>query len=120
MNLAEAARGVLFPTLWLNIKSLGGNRFSQGIAVAAFSMGRVVTSPVLGFCSDLFGCKRVLIFSNLTLLVGCLVYAASKSVMGIVLAQFLIGCGAGRWVDQTRFSYYGNIVIDLHTMQFIA
>jgi hypothetical protein len=38
----------MFPTLWLLNKSLGGDKITQGYAVASFSGGRVLMSPVLG------------------------------------------------------------------------
>jgi hypothetical protein len=34
--LSDMARGILFPTLWLLVKTLGGSTIIQGFTVAAF------------------------------------------------------------------------------------
>lgn len=91
----ESARGILFPTLWLNILSSGGNKFSQGFAVAAFSLGRVLTSPVFGTLSEVWGYRTVLIICNLVLICGAILYCLSSTVQSIIFSQFIIGCGAG-------------------------
>ena len=46
--LGDAVRGIFFPTLWPLVASYGGTRASQGLIVAAFSMGRMVISPYYG------------------------------------------------------------------------
>ena len=107
--IAEAARGVLFPTLWLNISTVGGSKVSQGIAVAAFSMGRVITSPILGFGSDNYGYRSTLILSNLLLLGGTVCYIYATSVNTIIFAQLIIGCGAGRLVPLFKVCHWYSL-----------
>ncbi|CAM9784811.1 unnamed protein product, partial [Laminaria digitata] len=38
--LGDTARGIFFPTLWTNVKSMGGDRITLGYCVGAFSFGR--------------------------------------------------------------------------------
>ena len=39
----DTARGVLFPTMWPRVLSMGGDKVTQGLTVAAFSFGRVLS-----------------------------------------------------------------------------
>ena len=55
--IGDTARGVMFPTLWLLNQSLGGDKIWQGYAVAAFSAGRVLMSPIFGRMSGTRGYK---------------------------------------------------------------
>lgn len=93
--IGDASRGILFPTLWLLIESLGGQKLHQGIAVASFSAGRIISSPILGHYSEIYGYKYILILSNLIIIVGCLVYMSASNIWMIFLAQWIIGFGAG-------------------------
>lgn len=95
--IGDTARGVLFPTLWLLIESLGGSKSHQGLAVAAFSLGRIISSPILGEYSELYGNRIVLIVSNLIMAAGSIIYICSNSIWIVVLAQATIGFGAGRY-----------------------
>eukprot|EP00953_Heterococcus_sp_UTEX-ZZ885_P008367 5026-Heterococcus_DN1.PRE.1 len=49
--LGDTARGILWPTLYPLVTELGGSSLTLGGAVAAFSVGRVAGSPILGACS---------------------------------------------------------------------
>ena len=93
--IGDASRGILFPTLWLLIESFGGHNIHQGIAVASFSAGRIISSPILGHYSEIYGYKYILILSNLVIIVGCLVYMSARYIWMIFLAQWIIGFGAG-------------------------
>jgi MFS family permease len=79
------------PTLWLFVSHLGGTLTWQGIAIASFSMGRIITSPIFGKLSETHGYKIVLFLCNLVILAGCLVYAFSTHIWVLVLGQFIIG-----------------------------
>ncbi|GMH66437.1 hypothetical protein TrRE_jg9159 [Triparma retinervis] len=108
--IGDTARGVMFPTLWLLNKSLGGNKITQGYAVASFSGGRVLMSPVLGRMSETLGYKPTLTKSLSMLLLGTLLYvAASTPVVAshaasihssaplflLIFAQVVMGLGSG-------------------------
>jgi len=89
--VGDAARGVLFPSLWPRIQSLGGKKVHQGIAVASFSLGRIVSSPLLGRYSELHGYRQVLIGSTSIFMLGCIAYLFANSLGTIFLAQSTIG-----------------------------
>lgn len=89
--VGDAARGVLFPSLWPRIQSLGGKKVHQGIAVASFSLGRIVSSPLLGRYSELHGYRQVLLGSTIIYMLGCFAYLFANSLSTIFLAQSVIG-----------------------------
>ncbi|CAM9297597.1 unnamed protein product [Discosporangium mesarthrocarpum] len=93
--IGDTARGIMFPTLWPYVKSMGGNRIMQGYCVGAFSLGRVLISPILGDWSVKKGYKEVLCFSSVVLLTGVLGYALSTATWHLVYAQVVIGMGSG-------------------------
>lgn len=82
--------------MWLFVLSLGGNKVSQGLAIASFSMGRVIFSPVFGGLSESYGHKRVLIVCNVIIAVGTLIYSSATSLSMVALGQFVMGCGSAR------------------------
>lgn len=82
--------------MWLFVLSLGGNKVSQGLAIASFSMGRVIFSPIFGGISESHGHKKVLIVCNTIIAVGTLIYSSATSLSLIALGQFVMGCGSAR------------------------
>ncbi len=94
--ISDMCRGVLFPTLWLLIFSLGGSRSLQGVVVAAFSTGRILASPIFGYLTEESGFQKVLIGCNAIIIIGSLLYAAATDVWMVILAQLTLGFGAGR------------------------
>lgn len=95
---ADIARGVMFPTLWPLMYSLGGTTVYQGYAVAAFSFGRIISSPILGSWSITIGYKKTLIIAVSILCVGTLCYAQVGNVGSptfLIFAQALMGVGCG-------------------------
>ena len=93
--VGDSSRGLLMPTLWPFISNLGGNLIWQGIAVATFSVGRVISSPILGMLADIYGYKWVLIISNVLTILGAILYSQSTNLNLIVVSQLIIGFGAG-------------------------
>lgn len=89
--VGDAARGMLFPSLWPRIESFGGKKVHQGIAVASFSLGRIVSSPLLGRYSELHGYRQVLLGSTTIYMLGCFAYLFANSLSTIFLAQSIIG-----------------------------
>lgn len=94
--VGDMSRGILFPTLWLLVQSLGGSSFSQGAAVSAFSFGRIISSPIFGYASEMYGYRHVLIVCNVVLCLGALMYTMSESLSWLIFSQVIIGIGAGR------------------------
>lgn len=96
--IGDMSRGVFFPTLWPLVDSLGGSTVTLGYAVAAFSGGRIVTSPIFGYLSVAFGYTWTLILSVMCLLFGTLTYAQVQNVGSpqfLIVAQVILGMGSG-------------------------
>jgi Na+/melibiose symporter-like transporter len=94
--VSEMSRGLLFPTLWLFVNSLGGSKSFQGLIVSSFSMGRIFTAPFFGYLSELYGHRIVLIICNVILIVGAVVYATSSSLDWLLAGQIILGIGGGK------------------------
>jgi len=93
--LGDTARGIMFPTLWPRVVSLGGDKVIQGICVASFSLGRVISSPILGSISQAHGYRSVLLACNIVILAGALTYAMATSLPLLIAAQIVLGLGSG-------------------------
>ncbi|KAJ1462019.1 major facilitator superfamily domain-containing protein [Pelagophyceae sp. CCMP2097] len=93
--LSDSPRGLMFPTLWPLVSSLGGTKASQGIIVAAFSFGRVLVSPVYGEASTRYGYRGVLILAHVIILFGALLFTRVNSLATLFFAQVLLGIGCG-------------------------
>ena len=96
--VGDMSRGVMFPTLWPLCAILGGTTVTLGFAVAAFSFGRIVVSPLFGSWSVIYGYKKVLVISVSILLLGTLAYAQAQNVGSpnfLIFAQTILGVGSG-------------------------
>jgi len=95
--LGDMSRGVMFPTLWPLIESLGGSAIAQGYAVAAFSFGRFIMAPLFGSWSIEYGYTRTLFVSMSILCFGTILYAQAPNVghtSFLILAQITMGVGS--------------------------
>ena len=113
--LGDAVRGVFFPTLWPLVSSFGGTRASQGVVVAAFSMGRVLVSPSYGAYSTKYGYRRVLTFAHGLIVVGALLYTRVWSIASLVCAQLILGLGCGT-LGVTRAYFAESVPRDQRTV----
>eukprot|EP01039_Chlorochromonas_danica_P002203 gene2203-2406_t len=93
---SEMARGLLFPTLWLKVETVYGSTTPLGVVVGAFSVGRIIGTPIFGALSDHVNSYRsTLITCNVILLLGAILYGLSQSLLALITAQFVMGLGAG-------------------------
>ncbi|CAM9099439.1 unnamed protein product [Phaeothamnion confervicola] len=74
---------------------MGGDKIAQGYCVAAFSLGRVVSSPWLGKWSTVAGYRTVLIFSSCIIMIGTITYAFASNLETLFAAQVIMGLGSG-------------------------
>ena len=100
--VSEMSRGMLLPTLFLLINSLGGTYVHLGLAMFSFDVGRVVSSPIFSYISDAVGHRKTLIASLTLMTMGYLIYtnfymfgSGIYSVDTIIGGLFVIGLGAG-------------------------
>lgn len=96
--LGDMSRGVMFPTMWPLVESLGGNKVTMGYAIAAFSFGRILVNPIFGAWSESIGYTYTLLISCTVLLLGTLCYAQVQNVGNVdflIVAQTILGIGSG-------------------------
>ena len=94
---SEAARLLLFPSLWLLVEQCGGEGArDQGLAAAVFCAGGVLSSPLLGHLADWLGGPGIaLALSNSIIALGCILYLRAESFSELLAAQFALGLGSG-------------------------
>ena len=93
--VGDMSRGLFFPTIWLLVQRLGGQMSDQGFAIAMFSTGRILTSPLFGIISEKCGYRAALIIANCLIIVGCILYINANSLLMLFAAQLTIGFGSG-------------------------
>jgi ceroid-lipofuscinosis MFS transporter 7 len=96
--LGDMSRGVMFPTMWPLVQTIGGDQVTLGFSVASFSFGRVLVNPLFGALSHTYGYSKVLMVSCSILLLGTLMYAQIQNVGStafLILAQTVLGIGSG-------------------------
>ncbi|KAL7559740.1 hypothetical protein ACA910_003322 [Epithemia clementina (nom. ined.)] len=96
--LGDMSRGVMFPSMWPLVESLGGTQVTLGYSVAAFSFGRVLVNPLFGSMSHTLGYSKTLFIATSILLLGTLMYAQVQNVGNpqfLIVAQTCLGIGSG-------------------------
>lgn len=76
---------------------------TQGMAVGSFSVGRILSSPILGSLSDIFGYKKILLLSCAIVIIGCIQYSIATNVDTLLTAQVLIGIGSATYTTDKMF-----------------
>ena len=96
--IGDMSRGVMFPSMWPLVSSLGGTTVTLGYSVAAFSFGRILVSPLFGSWTVTYGYTNTLLFASMILLLGTLMYAQVQNVGRpefLIVAQTVLGIGSG-------------------------
>ena len=93
--VGDMARGVTYPTLWPRVMHFGGSEVTQGFTVAAFSFGRIISSPIFGERSTTHGYRSALMLSLSIFTLGTVFYAFANSIQSLILAQTMLGIGSG-------------------------
>ena len=93
--LGDANRGLVLATLVPRVETMEDGLAWRGAAVAAFSAGRLVATPLVGARGgdgDHLG--GVLAWSALVALLGNVGYTAASAPWSLTLARFVVGLGA--------------------------
>ncbi|KAK5582672.1 hypothetical protein RB653_004257 [Dictyostelium firmibasis] len=99
--LSESARGVVLPTTSFYVNSVGGGPIFLGIVVSSFSLGRFISTILLGYLSSKLKYRKVFIGSVAICIVGSILYCfayLSDGIAGrivLVISRLLLGFGAG-------------------------
>ncbi|CAH0484244.1 unnamed protein product [Peronospora farinosa] len=97
---AEAARGLVLPTLYTYVQELGGGLKDISLLIALFSLGKFFSSLLLGWLCDRSSFQVLYNIAGSCAVLGNLMYVLpySPSVhsrMLLALSRFVIGFGAG-------------------------
>ena len=93
--LGNVCFSIVLPSLWPYFASLGGTKPLLGFAVAAFSLGQLISSPILGFWAQKRNYREVLLFALILAAISNVIYALSVNPAMIMFSRFLVGMSAG-------------------------
>ena len=79
LAVSEAARGIVTPVLSLFVSTLGGSPFFLSLVVAAFSIGRLVASLVLGVLSDHVHVRWILLAALCITVLGHVLFVLAET-----------------------------------------
>jgi hypothetical protein len=119
--ISDMSRGVTFPIMYPLIVDLGGNAVWLGYIVGAFSLGRVIASPILGRSTIVRGYSTTLVASTTVLLIGCILFAHANEVGNLyflVFSQIILGIGSGT-LGVTR-AYVAEITATRQRTMYLA
>ncbi|MFN0264676.1 MFS transporter [Tepidamorphus sp. 3E244] len=116
--------GVIAPDLE---RELGIGPESLGLLSSVFFFGFALIQIPLGVLIDRYGPKEVMLGSLLLASIGCVVFAMSETMTGLVLARVLMGLGCSsffmgpltifaRWFARNRFSTLVGVQLGLGSL----
>lgn len=92
--VSEASRGLMLPSTWPYLASLGGGKAMLGVFVATFSLGRMATTIPLGYLSDKYSTSAVLTTASIVQIIGHAMYALAPTVWALLVARIVVGFGS--------------------------
>uniref|UniRef100_K3WM91 Major facilitator superfamily (MFS) profile domain-containing protein n=1 Tax=Globisporangium ultimum (strain ATCC 200006 / CBS 805.95 / DAOM BR144) TaxID=431595 RepID=K3WM91_GLOUD len=112
---AEAARGLVLPTLFTYAQELGGDIVFMGLLTSLFSVGRFVSSLLFGWLCDRISFRALYNIAGAISIIGNILYVIpytpsirSKALLG--LSRCLVGFGAGnRSVCRANIAMLTNV-----------
>ena len=90
---------MIFPTLPLYIKSLGGSDAVIGLVMGIFTAATLIARPTAGILLDRIGKKKVLLCGLGVFTVMVYLYGMVGSIALIILVRLGHGLGARRYCD---------------------
>jgi len=123
--VSECSRGLIVPSLYLYVQSLGGDTTILGIIVGAYSFGRLIGSVFFGWLYNRKGAKITLLCSLSLSIFGNLFYSLGSltNLWIIAFSRVLTGLATGvlstarafiaertKPEERTRFMAYSNAV----------
>lgn len=92
--VAEAARGLVLPTLWPYFSEMGGKKASLGLLVSIYSLGRMFSVIPLGYLSDCLSASTILQIASALQACGHLLYIVAPSISVLFFSRMLVGFGS--------------------------
>jgi len=95
--IAESSRGLVVPSLFLYIASMGGDARMVGIAVGGFSVGRLVGGVLFGWWFNRFGGKWALACCLFVSILGNILYALGPvtHIYALIASRIITGFSTG-------------------------
>ncbi len=86
---------IMLPLLPFYSERFGASPFVVGLLVSSYAICQFISGPILGYLSDKYGRRPVLIFSQIGTLIGFLILAFSQSLTWIFISRVIDGLTAG-------------------------
>jgi DHA1 family tetracycline resistance protein-like MFS transporter len=87
--------GIVIPSLPFYAASFGASAFSIAMLFSVFSFCAFLGSPLLGYLSDRFGRRPILIISLLTTSIGWFFFAGARSLIFLFIGRIVDGSASG-------------------------
>eukprot|EP01119_Soliformovum_irregulare_P009050 TRINITY_DN2216_c0_g1_i1.p1 TRINITY_DN2216_c0_g1~~TRINITY_DN2216_c0_g1_i1.p1 ORF type:complete len:461 (-),score=79.68 TRINITY_DN2216_c0_g1_i1:31-1413(-) len=123
--VAESSRGLVVPTLYLYVETVGGGKRVLGMVIAGYSVGRLFGSSLFGWLYNTKGGRFALVVSCAIAVLGNFFYSLAPlfGVWSIIVSRALVGLGSGvfsvaramiadctKVEERTRFMAYSSAV----------
>lgn len=92
--VSEASRGLLLPSTWPYLQSMGGTKPILGLIVGVLSLGRMLVTVPMGVISDKCSASVVFHVSALVQIFGHLLYILVPAVPAAVASRLIVGLGS--------------------------
>ncbi len=99
--------GLFIPDLQLRGREFGASGFTLGLVLGSFSLAQLVTAPLLGRISDIYGRRRVLLITTVLSVVAYVIYAHATDIWWIVGSRVVSGIAAAN--VGVAFAYVADI-----------
>lgn len=86
---------MLIPTLPPYIKSIGASGFEIGLVTALFSIGAVLSRPIIGYMLEYKARKSLVLIGAIALLIITIIYPLSQIIVVFLLFRFVHGLAWG-------------------------
>jgi MFS transporter, DHA1 family, multidrug resistance protein len=96
--IAQLGVGIITPIIPIYALELGATGLTLGLMVAAFSIARGITQPLVGSYSDRVGRKRFLLIGLIIYSIAAVAYIFAGSIAGLILVRLLHGVGSAMTV----------------------
>lgn len=99
--------GLFIPDLQLRGREFGATGLQLGFALGSFSLAQLITAPLLGRISDVYGRRRVLLITTLLSCAAYVIYANATSLPWVIGSRIVSGIAAAN--VGVAFAYVADI-----------
>ena len=87
--------GIISGAILFIKKDFALSSFQEEMVVSAVLLGALIGSGMSGRVSDLFGRRKVLVFTALTFIIGSLASALSSNIISLIVGRVILGVAIG-------------------------